>query len=104
MADHLRRYRESTLGELLQAQSAAQAAIDSLPDPVVAFDAAGSVLAANQVAERDLKITMESGPGAVAAVRARAARRAGEAARARACRKGRVPAQGLRRGDPRDPA
>ena len=68
MADHLRRYRETTLGELLQVQGAAQAAIDSLPDAVVAFDDAGSVLAANQVAERDLKIAMETGPSALAAV------------------------------------
>ncbi len=33
MADKLREYRSSSLGELLQAQQASQAAIDSLPDP-----------------------------------------------------------------------
>ena len=31
-------YRQSSLGELLQAQQASQAAIDSLPDPVLVFD------------------------------------------------------------------
>ena len=35
MADHLAEYRSSSLGELLQAQQSSQAAIDSLPDPVV---------------------------------------------------------------------
>ena len=35
MADHLEKYRQSSLGELLQAQQAAQAAIDGLPDPVL---------------------------------------------------------------------
>ena len=39
MAERLERYRASSLGELLQAQQAAQAAIDSLPDPVVVLDA-----------------------------------------------------------------
>ena len=38
MADQLERYRQSSLGELLQAQQAAQAAIDGLPDPVVVLD------------------------------------------------------------------
>src|SRR6185312_3638237 len=35
MADKLAQYRKSSLGELLQAQQQAQAAIDSLPDPVL---------------------------------------------------------------------
>ena len=35
MADRLSEYRRSSLGELLQAQQASQAAIDSLPDPVL---------------------------------------------------------------------
>lgn len=51
MADHIRRYRTSSLGELLQAQHAAQSAIDSIPDPVVIFDAAGGILNVNQPAE-----------------------------------------------------
>ena len=37
-----RQYRQSSLGELLQAQRASQAAIDSLPDPVVIFDPRGA--------------------------------------------------------------
>ena len=41
MADRLAEYRRSSLGELLQAQQAAQAAIDSLPDPVLVLDAPG---------------------------------------------------------------
>jgi NtrC-family two-component system sensor histidine kinase KinB len=51
MADRLSRYRSSSLGELLLAQQAAQAAIDSLPDAVVVFDAKGDVLIINQAAE-----------------------------------------------------
>jgi two-component system, NtrC family, sensor histidine kinase KinB len=41
MAERLRQYRSSSLGELLQAQQASQAAIDSLPDPVLVVDATG---------------------------------------------------------------
>jgi signal transduction histidine kinase len=52
MADRLRRYRSSSLGDLLLAQQAAQAAIDSLPDAVVVFDAKGDVLIVNQAAEQ----------------------------------------------------
>ena len=37
MADHLQRFRRSSLGELLQAQQAAQSIIESLPDPVLLF-------------------------------------------------------------------
>jgi signal transduction histidine kinase len=51
MAGHLMRYRKSSLGELLQAQQAAQAAIDSIPDPVIIFDSEGGVLNVNKVAE-----------------------------------------------------
>ena len=39
MAERLAEYRSSSLGELLQAQQASQAAIDSLPDPVLVLDA-----------------------------------------------------------------
>ena len=42
MADKLKQYRESSLGELLQAQQSAQATIDSLPDPVIIFGLDGS--------------------------------------------------------------
>src|SRR5262249_5861255 len=41
MVERLQKYRESSLGELLQAQLAAQAAIDSLEDPVLVLDASG---------------------------------------------------------------
>jgi NtrC-family two-component system sensor histidine kinase KinB len=51
MAERLRQYRSSSLGELLQAQQAAQAAIDSLPDPVLVVDASGAVLNLNGAAE-----------------------------------------------------
>ena len=56
MADRLDRYRRSSLGELLLAQQAAQAAIDSLPDPVVVFDADGEVLIVNRAGETLLGI------------------------------------------------
>jgi signal transduction histidine kinase len=64
MADRLDRYRRSSLGELLLAQQAAQAAIDSLPDPVVVFDANGDVLIVNRAAEALLDIGLGTGAGA----------------------------------------
>lgn len=51
MAERLRQYRSSSLGELLQAQQASQATIDSLPDPVIIMDGAGAVLNLNAAAE-----------------------------------------------------
>ncbi|MCI0572986.1 MAG: ATP-binding protein [Myxococcaceae bacterium] len=59
MAERLRVYRESSLGELLQAQSSSQAAIDSLPDPVVVFSAEGGVLNVNRAAEQRLGVSVE---------------------------------------------
>jgi two-component system, NtrC family, sensor histidine kinase KinB len=59
MADRLERYRKSSLGELLQAQQEAQAAIDSLPDPVMILDVRGIVLNLNRAAESLLRL----GPG-----------------------------------------
>jgi signal transduction histidine kinase len=56
MADRLERYRQSSLGELLQAEQAAQSAIDSLPDPVVLLNADGGVHGTNTVATRLLGI------------------------------------------------
>ncbi len=56
MADRLAEYRRSSLGELLQAQQSAQAAIDSLPDPVLVLDAAGGVLNLNGAAETVLRL------------------------------------------------
>jgi len=60
MASHLGEYRNSSLGELLQAQQASQAAIDSLPDPVVVFGVAGDVRNVNRAAEALLGLVLES--------------------------------------------
>jgi PAS domain S-box-containing protein len=65
MADRLDRYRRSSLGELLLAQQSAQAAIDSLPDPVVVFDANGEVLIVNRTAEALLGVGLSTGTKAV---------------------------------------
>ena len=62
MADRLREYRSSSLGELLQAQQASQAAIDSLPDPVVVLGVDGRVLNVNQAAETVLQIGSGADP------------------------------------------
>ncbi len=51
MAARLSQYRHSSLGELLVAQQASQAAIDSLPDPVVIYDIDGHILNVNRAAE-----------------------------------------------------
>jgi signal transduction histidine kinase/HAMP domain-containing protein len=56
MADKLGQYRSSSLGELLQAQQASQAAIDSLPDPVIVLSLDGQVLNVNQAAENLLRL------------------------------------------------
>jgi signal transduction histidine kinase len=62
MADHLEKYRKSSLGELLQAQQASQAAIDSLPDPVLMLDATGNLQGGNRAARTILQI--DPGKGA----------------------------------------
>jgi NtrC-family two-component system sensor histidine kinase KinB len=62
MTTRLSHYRRSSLGELLLAQQATQAAIDSLPDPVVVFDVGGNVLNVNQAAETLLGVAL--GPSA----------------------------------------
>ena len=59
MADRLEDYRKSSLGDLIQAQQASQAAIDSLPDPVLVLDAEGGILNLNRAAEALLR----TGPG-----------------------------------------
>jgi two-component system, NtrC family, sensor histidine kinase KinB len=59
MADHLREYQSSSLGELLQAQQASQAAIDSLPDPVVILNLEGKVLNLNRAAEESLALKFD---------------------------------------------
>jgi NtrC-family two-component system sensor histidine kinase KinB len=63
MADRLERYRQSSLGELLQAEQAAQSAIDSLPDPVIMLDAEGDVHGTNAVAAKLLGIDPDLPPG-----------------------------------------
>jgi NtrC-family two-component system sensor histidine kinase KinB len=62
MADRLSEYRSSSLGELLQAQQASQAAIDSLPDPVLVIGADGALLNINESAERELQISAGEQP------------------------------------------
>ncbi len=62
MADKLRDYRSSSLGELLQAQQSSQAAIDSLPDPVLVLSVDGRVLNVNQAAETLLMISAGADP------------------------------------------
>jgi signal transduction histidine kinase len=59
MAGHLEQYRKSSLGELLLAQSAAQAVIDSLPDPVVVVGLKGELVNANQAADQLLDVSVE---------------------------------------------
>jgi NtrC-family two-component system sensor histidine kinase KinB len=59
MAERLHRYRASSLGELLQAQQAAQAAIDGLADPVLLLDGTGKLQGANAAASTMLAINTE---------------------------------------------
>jgi two-component system, NtrC family, sensor histidine kinase KinB len=56
MTERLAQYRSSSLGELLRTQQASQAAIDSIPDPVVVFDLDGAVLSANAAGEAMLDL------------------------------------------------
>ena len=58
MADHLAQYRRSSLGELFEAQQTTQAAIDSLPDPVVIFGLEGDVINVNLAAEQLLGVIL----------------------------------------------
>jgi PAS domain S-box-containing protein len=67
MAGHLEQYRKSSLGELLMAQSASQAVIDSLPDPVVVVGLKGQLLNVNRAAEDIVGLSVESGRGVNAA-------------------------------------
>ena len=69
MADKLREYRSSSLGELLQAQQASQAAIDSLPDPVLVISADGQVLNVNEAAETLLHVESQGLPALPPALR-----------------------------------
>ncbi len=63
MAEQLKRYRQSSLGQLLAAQQAAQSAIDSIPDPVLIFDAAGVLVKLNRAAGALLPPAPESSNG-----------------------------------------
>jgi signal transduction histidine kinase len=66
MAERIQKYRQSSLGELLEAQLAAQATIDSLPDPVLVVALDGELRHANQAAEAVLKARAEAGVSALA--------------------------------------
>ncbi len=66
MAERIQKYRQSSLGELLEAQLAAQATIDSLPDPVLVVALDGELRHANQAAEAVFKARAEAGAGALA--------------------------------------
>ncbi len=61
MAERLQKYRQSSLGELLEAQRASQATIDSLPDPVLVVGLGGELLQANRAAGEALKVDVERG-------------------------------------------
>jgi NtrC-family two-component system sensor histidine kinase KinB len=61
MAARLGEYRKSSLGELLQAHLSMQAAIDSLPDPVVIFAVGGELQNVNQAAQTLLGLPAETG-------------------------------------------
>jgi two-component system, NtrC family, sensor histidine kinase KinB len=56
MAERLAEFEQSSLGAVVQARQASHAAIESLPDPVVVFDRAGKILAANQAARTLLRL------------------------------------------------
>jgi signal transduction histidine kinase len=60
MAARLQKYRESSLGELLQAQQDLQAAIDSLPDPVLVVASGGELLNVNRAAEALFGVRVDS--------------------------------------------
>ncbi len=61
MTARLQQYRESSLGDLLQAQQDLQAAIDSLPDPVLVIASGGELLNVNRAAEALLGVRVETG-------------------------------------------
>jgi len=69
MAERLEKYRKSSLGELLQAQQNLQAAIDSMPDPVLVVAVEGQLLQINRPAESVLGVHLEAGANWTAAVK-----------------------------------
>jgi signal transduction histidine kinase/HAMP domain-containing protein len=60
MAQSLAEYRSSSLGELLQAQQSSQAAIDSLPDPVIVLHLDGNLANANEAAQTLFRVREEA--------------------------------------------
>jgi two-component system, NtrC family, sensor histidine kinase KinB len=56
MADQLQKYRKSSLGQLLQAQQNLQAAIDSMPDPMLVVAIDGALVQVNAAAETTLGV------------------------------------------------
>jgi two-component system, NtrC family, sensor histidine kinase KinB len=61
MAARLGEYRKSSLGDLLRAHLSMQAAIDSLPDPVVIFTIEGNLQNINHAAETLLGLNADTG-------------------------------------------
>ena len=59
MAERVQQYRKSSLGELLEAQRAAQAAIDSLPDPVLVVGLDHQPRLINRAAETLLHLSVD---------------------------------------------
>lgn len=60
LAERIQHYQRSSLGQLLQAQLAAQAAIDSIPDPVLLFGIEGQMLNVNRAAEERLGVHIQA--------------------------------------------
>ena len=97
----LQKYRDSSLGELLQAQQDLQAAIDSLPDPVLVIASGGELLHANRAAEALLGVKLSEAVRLARRRRARAQGGARAGAGPRAVRQGPLRSQGPRGGDAR---
>jgi NtrC-family two-component system sensor histidine kinase KinB len=68
MADRLQKYRKSSLGQLLQAQQNLQAAIDSMPDPILVVGVDGALIQANVAAETALGVRADATADWMAAV------------------------------------
>ncbi|MFN7976083.1 MAG: ATP-binding protein [Acidobacteriota bacterium] len=61
MAERLQQYRQSSLGELIEARNALQASIDSMPDPVLVLSVEGHLLHLNRAAEDLLGLSLARG-------------------------------------------
>jgi len=62
MADRIEEYRRSSLGEMLQAQLASQATLESLSDPVLVLAVDGGILQMNRAAEELFAASERSAP------------------------------------------